>query len=161
MKDELIYSKLAKAVLYIIETGVWKTQFFWSYSEVIWTITNKLNVSNKLVMNYINKAMRKLIGPEYSKTQFALREKLMMTDNFVDLLYKPTKTKGYISRERKKTGHYDSTYNKAFREHYHMTRGDMNRKHYAIIHEHYDKTNEWLDYEQVKKDFPINGYKRK
>lgn len=161
MKDELIYSKLAKAVVYIVETGVWKTQFFWSCSDVIWTITNKLNVSSKLVMNYINKAMRKLIGPEYSKTQFELREKLMVNDNFVDLLYKPTKTKGYISRERKKTGSYDSEYNRAFREHYHMTRGEMNRRHYLIIHEHYNKTNEWLDYEKVKQDYPINQYRRK
>ena len=159
--DEIINEKLAKLVCYILETGVWRYQFFWTRCDVVSTFTYKFKIKPRKVISYINNALTKLIGKEFVVVQNNLKEKIKDNDSFNDLLYRPATTNNYETRNRKIVGGYDKVFNRAFREHYHMTRGDMNRRHYMIIREYYNKNHEWLDYDKVKQDYPINGYKRK
>ena len=59
--DEIINEKLAKLVCYILETGVWRYQFFWSRCDVVSTFTYKFKIKPRKVISYINNALTKLI----------------------------------------------------------------------------------------------------
>ena len=63
--DDLISQKLARLVCYILETGVWRYQFFWSKCDVVSTFTYKFKIKPRKVISYINNALTKLIGHEY------------------------------------------------------------------------------------------------
>lgn len=159
--DDLISQKLAKLVCYILETGIWRYQYFWARCDVVSTFTYKFKIKPRKVISYINNALTKLIGREFVVLQNNLKEKIKDNDSFYDLLYRPATTNNYETRNRKIVGGYDKVFNRAFREHYHMTRGMLNRKHYQIIREHYIKYNEWLDLGWVQNTYKINQYRRK
>lgn len=148
MDKDFIYSKLARLVCYILETGAWKYQYFWSYNNIIHTFTHKFKVNSKTVLSYVKHSMEKLIGKEYTEKQKELCYHIKRDDNFVDLFLK---TKNFESFNEISIEPRDKEYARAFREHYKLTRGDLSRTRYLLIKKHYKETGEWLDLNEVEK----------
>lgn len=80
------YKQLAKLVTYLLESEDWKYIWLNEYAEPIRLFTFKTGLTFRRTKKYIDKAMNKLIGAEYNKTQSRLKRKL---DDGNDLLYKP------------------------------------------------------------------------
>ena len=119
MDKDFIYSKLARLVCYILETGAWKYQYFWSYNNIIHTFTHKFKVNSKTVLSYVKQSMEKLIGKEYTEKQKELCDHIKRDDNFADIFLK---TKSFESFKEISIEPRDKVYARAFREHYHLTR---------------------------------------
>ena len=147
--DEIINEKLAKLVCYILETGVWRYQFFWSRCDVVSTFTYKFKIKPRKVISYINNALTKLIGHEYEECQYAIRNRMAINDKFIDTSLKPFyKNKSRVGKK------YNTEFNKLFKEHFHLHRKDVLAKHYYMIKEHFNKTGEWLSLEYCEQVNP-------
>lgn len=92
--------------------------------------------------------MEKLIGKEYTEKQKELCYHIKRDDNFADLFLK---TKNYESFNEISIAPRDKEYARAFREHYHLTRGNLSSTRYLLIKKHYKETGEWLDLNEVEK----------
>ena len=78
--------KLAKLVTYLLESEDWKYIWLNEYAEPIRLFMFKTGITFRRTKKYIDKALTKLLGPEYNNTQSRLKRKL---DDGKDLLYKP------------------------------------------------------------------------
>ena len=78
--------KLSKLVSYLIESEDWKYIWLNEYAEPIRLFMFKTGLTYRITKKYIDKALTKLLGPEYIKVQSRLRRKI---DEGNDLLYKP------------------------------------------------------------------------
>lgn len=80
------YKQLASLVTYLLESEDWKSIWINEYAEPIRLFIFKTGISYRKIHNYIEKALQKLIGPVYNKTQRRLANKCCASD---DLLFKP------------------------------------------------------------------------
>ena len=78
--------KLAKLVTYLLESEDWKYIWLNECAEPIRLFMFKTGITFRRTKKYIDKAMNKLLGPEYIKVQSRLKRKI---DDGNDLLYKP------------------------------------------------------------------------
>jgi DNA-binding CsgD family transcriptional regulator len=153
MDKDFIYTKLARLVCYILETGAWKYQYFWSYNNIIYTFTHKFRVNSKTVLSYVKHALEKLIGKEYTEKQRELGDHIKRDDKFTDIFLK---TNYYESFNEISIEPRDKEYARAFRNHYHLTRGELSRTRYLLIKKHYKETGEWMDLNEVEKIVTVN-----
>lgn len=78
--------KLAKLVTYLLESEDWKYIWLNEYAEPIRLFMFKTGITFRRTKKYIDKALTKLLGPEYNQTQSKLRRKI---EEPSDLLFKP------------------------------------------------------------------------
>lgn len=77
--------KLAKLVTYLLESEDWKYIWLNEYAEPIRLFMFKTGITFRRTKKYIDKALTKLLGPEYNRTQSRLRRKIEEPN---DLLFK-------------------------------------------------------------------------
>ena len=107
--------KLAKLVTYLLESEDWTCIWLNEYSEPIRLFMFKTGLTYRRTKNYIDKAMNKLIGPEYNKTQSRLRRKI---DDGTDLLYKPKTKSKQINNDDVRTLEPRTEFGIKYLEHY-------------------------------------------
>ena len=77
--------KLAKLVTYLLESEDWKYIWLNEYAEPIRLFMFKTGLTFRKTKKYIDKALTKLLGPEYNNVQSRLKRKIEEPN---DLLYK-------------------------------------------------------------------------
>ena len=105
--------KLAQLVTYLLESEDWKYIWLNEYAEPIRLFMFKTGITFRKTKKYIDRAMNKLIGPEYNKVQSILKRKIEEPN---DLLYKP-KPK-YVPATTGKTLAPWSEFGRKYLEHY-------------------------------------------
>ena len=77
--------KLAKLVTYLLESEDWKYIWLNEYAEPIRLFMFKTGITFRRTKKYIDKALTKLLSPEYNRTQSRLKRKIEEPN---DLLFK-------------------------------------------------------------------------
>lgn len=107
------YKQLTQLVTYLLESEDWKCIWINEYAEPIRLFMFKTGMSYRKIHNYVEKALQKLLGPVYNKTQRRLANKCCSED---DLLLKP-KPK-YVPTTTGKTLVPWSEFGRKYLEHY-------------------------------------------
>lgn len=131
------YKQLAKLVTYLLESEDWKYIWLNEYAEPIRLFMFKTGITFRKTKKYIDKAMNKLLGPEYNNTQSRLKQKI---DDGKDLLYKPKPKPKQIKTETKTLVPW-SEFGRKYLEHY-----------------GYGSARNRNQYERERKFFKSNGY---
>ena len=113
--------KLAKLVTYLLESEDWKYIWLNEYAEPIRLFMFKTGLTFRKTKKYIDKALTKLLGPEYNNVQSRLKRKLEEPN---DLLFK----RKQIKIEKNTYGHNAgktllpwSEFGRKYLEHYRLS----------------------------------------
>lgn len=105
--------KLAKLVIYLLESEDWKYIWLNEYAEPIRLFMFKTGITFRRTKKYIDKALTKLLGNVYNNVQLRLKQKI---DDEKDLFYKQ-KPK-YVPATTGKTLEPRTEFGKKYLEHY-------------------------------------------